>query len=189
MGINNYKGIVSYKRPDGSKTVSECEFATEYYCMNWVFEQMTNVHKYGNYSEAPDSIVGEVIGDKKRVVYTMGYNIDVKTEPKKAVKRVTKKCNAVKKPCDTKRVYLYWNEDTRSILGTYDTSIASELERNGWTKLYKKTPRIGTDYFSRCANWLVATMLNNGNYNLIKVNYKHLSNNPNDFNVYVRSIL
>lgn len=193
---NDYKGIVSFERPDGSKTTSECMFNTEWLCANWVFDQITNIHKYSNASDAPNSIVGEIIGGGKHVVYNLGYEKrkdDTIPVVKPTVKHETKK-NTSKKANNpnqrlTKRVYMYWNEDTHSILGTYSTTIASDVERNGWTKLYRATPHIVSKYFGNCSNWFVAKMSTNGNYVLTKVDYKPTNNHPDDFKNFVRSIL
>lgn len=190
MSNNTYKGIVTYERPDGSKTITECKFTTEYSCMNWVFDQIMNVHKYSNYSysDMPDSIIGEVIGGGKRTVYTMGFNI-LTENSNKSTPKISPKPKQMKPQCYSKRVYLYWNKDTRSILGTYNTSIGADVERNGWIKLNTDTPNIGTNYFSNCVNWIVAIMSNDGNYKLTKVKYAHKNNNPDAFKAYVRSIL
>lgn len=185
---DSYKGVVTYERPDGSKTVSECKFDAEWLCMNWVFDQITNVHKYGAYSTLPDSIIGEIISRNEHIVYTMNYDrrndntdVIVNHTPVKPKKQTNTN--------RSKMVFMFWNKDTRSILGTYSTSIAAELERTGWVKLKNSTPNIGTKYFNRCKNWFIATMSDNGNYNMTKVEYKHPSNNPDDFKNYIRPLL
>lgn len=184
---NDYKGIVSFERPDGSKTTSECMFNTEWLCANWVFEQITNIHKYSNASDAPNSIVGEIIGGGKHVAYNLGYE-KRKDDTIPVVKSSTTKKKTAKCPY-SKRVYLYWNNDTCSILGTYSTNIESDIERNGWTKLGYNTPQIAQKYFNHCKSWFVAKMSANGNYKLTKVNYKHQSNDPDIFKNFVRSVL
>lgn len=190
MSSNTYKGIVSFERPDGSKTTSECKFSTEHLCTKWVFDQIMNVHKYGNYTSAPDSITGEIVGRGEHIVYNLGY----KKYKDNSRNNVTHKTNSktINKPyCSnrSKMVFMFWNKDTRSILGTYSTSIAAELERTGWVKLKNSTPNIGTKYFNRCKSWFIATMSDNGNYNMTKVEYKHPSNDPDDFKNYIRPLL
>lgn len=194
MGSNKYKGIVSYELSDGSKTVTERKFNSEHPCNNWVLDGIVNVFKhYSDVYGAPNSIIGEVIGGGKHVTYNIGSSsvseVSKASKTSKANKVSAAKTTANNGSSYPRRVYMFWNSDTRSILGTLDVSITSELERNGWVKLYHKTPRIGTNYFNRCVNWLVAEMATNGNYKITKVDYQHRNNNPDEFRNFIRSIM
>lgn len=186
---NDYKGIVSFELSDGSKTVTECAFTTEYLCTNWLLKTMTDIYMHGNYV-APNFVIGEIFHKKDHTVYKIEYN-KTRENTNSDSKMLTNDSNCVKKKaCKRSRnVYLFWNKGTRSILATYSTTIASDLERNGWNKLNGNTPMIASEYFAECINWFVAKVKANGNYNIIKTDYAHVNNDPDTFKAYVRTML
>lgn len=186
---NDYKGVVSFELFDGSKTVTECAFATEYLAHNWLLKAMTDIYMHGNHIP-PSCVIGEIFYKEDHTVYKIEYN-KTRKNTTNDTKMPTNDSDCAKKKVvnRSRNVYMFWNKGTRSILATYSMAIAADLERNGWTKLTSDTPLIGSKYFARCVNWFVARDNGKGNYETVKTDYGHMNNDPDAFKAYVRSIL
>lgn len=194
-----YKGTVEYGCPDGSHTKIDCSFDNHMDCYNWIFNYMRSFYLNMDSSNEPQWINCFIIHNNHRDAYSIGHcesfirdDSDRIIFDKAATKNNTNDSKKKMKKKITKRaqqVYLFWNRGTRSILATYSTAIASDLERNGWVRLRRDTPFICSKYFARCINWFIARDNGKGNYETIKTDYNHVSNDPDEFKAYVRTIL